>query len=60
MPANKHAFLYSNGAMTDIGTLGGSYASGSGINASGQITGASFLPGDVNLLVGFRLPNHAS
>ena len=32
--------------VTDIGTLGGSYTFGNGINNSGQITGASSLPGD--------------
>ena len=36
-----HAFLYSNGQMTDLGTLGGSQSCGYGINASGQITGYS-------------------
>jgi probable HAF family extracellular repeat protein len=39
--ANNHAFLYSNGAMTDLGTLGGSYGVGFAINNSGQITGQS-------------------
>ena len=34
-------FLYSDGVMTDIGTLGGSNSSGTGINARGQIVGSS-------------------
>src|SRR5438034_456718 len=37
-----HAFLYSNGTMTDLGTLPGYPAAHSlafGINASGQVTG---------------------
>jgi probable HAF family extracellular repeat protein len=34
-----HAFLYSNGQMIDLGTLGGSYSMGRGINNAGQITG---------------------
>jgi probable HAF family extracellular repeat protein len=36
-----HAFLYQNGAMTDLGTLGGNYSSATGINSSGQIIGNS-------------------
>jgi probable HAF family extracellular repeat protein len=35
------AFLYSNGMMTDLGTLGGSWGQGCGINASGQVVGVS-------------------
>src|SRR5258708_16198971 len=34
-------FLYSNGAMTNLGTLGGPSGIGNGINASGQIAGYS-------------------
>jgi len=34
-------FLYSNGAMTNLGTLGGSTGVGNGINSSGQIAGYS-------------------
>ena len=35
-----HAFLYSNGVMTDLGTLpGGTYSQGLAINNVGQITG---------------------
>jgi probable HAF family extracellular repeat protein len=36
-----HAFVYSNGKMTDIGTLGGSTSAGVGINNNGQVTGVS-------------------
>jgi probable HAF family extracellular repeat protein len=39
-----HAFLYSGGKMTDLGTLGG-YSYATGINASGQVVGLSDLPG---------------
>ncbi|HVU87577.1 MAG TPA: hypothetical protein VHD36_09655 [Pirellulales bacterium] len=35
----QHAFLYSNGAMQDLGTLGGTQSYSAGINANGQIVG---------------------
>ena len=31
--------------MTDLGTFGGTYSYGYGINASGQVTGAAALHG---------------
>jgi probable HAF family extracellular repeat protein len=34
-------FLYSNGAMTNLGTLGGTTGIGNGINLSGQVAGYS-------------------
>lgn len=34
-------FLYSNGALTSLGTLGGTSGIGNGINASGQVVGYS-------------------
>jgi probable HAF family extracellular repeat protein len=41
----SHAFLFSNGSMQDLGTLGSTYAYagsiGYGINTGGQITGVS-------------------
>ena len=35
------AFLYSNGQMTDLGTLGGRDSVGQGLNNAGQVTGYS-------------------
>src|SRR5262245_23051187 len=37
------AFLYSNGQLTNIGTLGGEYGQARAINSSGQIAGYSTL-----------------
>ena len=34
-----HAFLYTAGTMTDLGTLGGASSCGFALNASGQVTG---------------------
>jgi len=45
----NHAFLYSGGTMTDLGTLGGSSGSSSsaaGINDSGQVVGSSTITGE--------------
>ncbi|WP_221054536.1 VPLPA-CTERM sorting domain-containing protein [Methylomonas koyamae] len=44
--AAYHALLYSNGAMQDLGTLGGSYTRPAGINASGQVVGYAYTAGD--------------
>jgi len=41
-----HAFLYSNGVMRDLGTLGGTMSNGFDINTKGWVTGMSALPGD--------------
>src|SRR3954447_4934647 len=40
-PGTSRAFLFSNGQMTDLGTLGGSSSSGIGINDAGQVVGSS-------------------
>jgi probable HAF family extracellular repeat protein len=34
-----HAFLWSNGTMTDLGTLGGHFSTGTAINLSGEVIG---------------------
>lgn len=42
--AASHAFFY-DGAMHDLGTLGGNSSEGYGINAAGSVTGYSQMPG---------------
>jgi probable HAF family extracellular repeat protein len=42
----RHAYLYSNGVMQDLGTLPGfTSSSGFGINISGEVTGSSLNSG---------------
>jgi probable HAF family extracellular repeat protein len=36
-----HAFLWTNGTMTDLGTLGGNFSSGTAINLSGEVVGSA-------------------
>src|SRR5262249_61591586 len=36
-----HAFLWSNGTMTDLGTLGGNNSQGLSVNLTGQVVGGS-------------------
>ncbi len=40
-PGIFHAFVYREGTVTDLGTLGGSQSFGNAINNAGQITGTS-------------------
>jgi probable HAF family extracellular repeat protein len=41
-----HPFLWDNGSMTDLGSLGGTHAEAQCINKRGQVIGWSNLPGD--------------
>src|SRR5262249_9167640 len=52
----SHAYLYSNGSMTDLGSLGGTHCSAAAINASGTIIVGS---GDIGPYVpGGSSPSH--
>ena len=43
---SSHPFLWANGKMQDLGTLGGTMGQPTGINDSGQVIGFSTLAGD--------------
>jgi probable HAF family extracellular repeat protein len=45
-PLGTRAYLYSNGSMSELGTLGGSTSAAYGINDSGDIVGLATLTGD--------------
>jgi probable HAF family extracellular repeat protein len=39
--ANSYAFVYANGSISNLGTLGGPSSHGNGINSAGAVTGTS-------------------
>lgn len=44
-----HAFLWNNGSMQDLGTLGGDYSSATAINTDGHVVGTSKVSGGTSL-----------
>jgi len=46
--STEHAFLYTHGAMIDLGTLGGNFSVGSAVNDEGQVAGTSSDAAGVN------------
>jgi probable HAF family extracellular repeat protein len=52
-PTQCHAFLWQDGVMRDLGTLGGTDSAAGGLNESGELTGISFTNSVVNPATGF-------
>jgi probable HAF family extracellular repeat protein len=51
---SRHAFLYTNGMMTDLGTLqNAGYSYGTGVNDAGQVIGGSYVGVPAGALPGF-------
>jgi probable HAF family extracellular repeat protein len=52
-----HGFRWTNGTMTDLGTLGSPWSEGHGINDTGVVVGNSQLSGPGNVTRAFRWTN---
>lgn len=52
-----HAFLYQNGQMIDLGTLGGQFSAATSINNAGQIVGWSDVNEDGSISIPFLYQN---
>ena len=55
--AQTDAFVYVNGIMMDLGTLGGSFSQANAINDAGQIVGFSKIAGDADSHAVLWTPN---
>jgi probable HAF family extracellular repeat protein len=44
----EHAFVYQNGVMTDLGTLGGNLSYGTAINTAGEVAGTSQTSAEID------------
>lgn len=55
--AGRRAFLWDNGTMLNLGTLGGNHSEAYGINNSGQVVGISTLPTGEDDVRGFLWEN---
>jgi len=58
-PTQTRAFLWQNGAMKDLGTLGGTDAIAGYVNEAGQIAGAAYTNSDFSTNCSFPLTTHA-
>ncbi len=57
-PGSTHAFVYSGGTMTDLGTLGGNTSAAYGINDSGQVVGDAATSNTTHAFIPFTMvPN---
>lgn len=53
----EHAYLYENGVMKDLGTLGGPISRAHGLNEMGDVTGMSYLTSNLDVHHAFLYSN---